>query len=316
MKKFAYILAFGAAGLTLFYSCSKKYDKTGSITTGQYFSAENLFASLAVHAKVVTIDAQRDTSFFGNSGTRYSFYANTLMTAGGALVTGKVQLQVAEYLQKGDMLFSKMLPVSNDEPLISGGEINVSASQDGQKLFMRPGATFDANMPQPGGAPTGMLFFTAQTATDTTQTKANWINTTDTLSEGAIVINGDTLKMISDSLTMCNADRFMTSPNYQSFSVTVSVIGATLPSANKVFGYTLYDNFKGEQILGRIGGYADGVFTESHVPDIPVHFGIFALIDGYFYGGIIGVTPANGSNYAVTLVKMDPNTFKTQLNGM
>jgi len=118
----------------------------------------------------------------------------------GATVTGNVQVTTSQYLQKGDMIFSKMLPVSNNEPLLSVGEINVSATQNGQNLVMKPGITFKANMPTSCNIPAGIAFFIGQPNANTTQFRTNWV--VDSNRQAWIVppIAGDTSGIISDSL--------------------------------------------------------------------------------------------------------------------
>jgi len=108
----------------------------------------------------------------------------------------------------------------------------------------------------------------------------------------------------------------MTSPHFQTFTVVAKVAGTILNSSYKVYGYTLYDDYKGVWPLGRIGSYADGVFTEEHVPNIPVHFVIFTLVNGKFYGGIGSATPATDSSYTVPLTNVNPATFKKQVDAL
>ena len=281
-----------------------------------------VFGMLSLQPKTLTVDAAIGGSFYGNSGTRYIFYGNTFQTATGASVTGNMQIEVTEYLNKGDMLFSKMLPISNNEPLISGGEISVVATQNGQPVYLKYMNTFQAHIPQPGGAPSGMEIFIGQPNLDTSKFKANWIlakNDTTRYNIGVVIIKStggiDTLNIISDSLTRCNADGFMTSPNYQTFTVTITTTGATLPSTGNVYGYALYDNYKGVWPLYSYNS-TDKVFSEHHVPNIPVHFVVFTLINGKFFGGTLAATPATGTNYIVNLTQVDPVTFKTQLNAL
>lgn len=308
MKKLIYILAQGALISLTLAACSKKDNNT---TPPANNTAATVFANQKLQPKTVTIDAGNDASFYGNSGTRYIFSANSLQTANGTGVTGNVQMQVTEYLQKGDMIFSKMLPISGSEPLLSAGELNITATQNGQTLYLKPGTTFRANVP---GNSTNMILFKGIANEDTTVSIVNWRQAKPDSNIGVVVIGNDTTSIISDSLGQCNADYFMTNPDYQNFTVTVA--GVTLPANTQVLGYTLYDDYKAVWPLGLIGSYANGVFTEQHVPNIPVHFAVFTVINGTFYGGTLGATPSTGSNYTVTLSQIDPTTFKQQLNSL
>jgi hypothetical protein len=313
-------LMFMALGCLGLFACKKNNDNVSSVTSANSSLQATLRAN-ALQPKTVTIDASTTTSFYGNSGTRYIFYAGSFQTASGAAVTGDIQITVAEYLKRGDMIFSKMLPISNNEPLNSGGEVSVTATQYGQKLYIKPGAFFEARMPQGGAAPTGMVLFNGHDVAekaDTARFLTNWLKVSPDTVRNVNVLRAnsglDSLGIISDSLGMANADQFMTSPAYQAFTVTVK--GATVTSSAVLYGYTLYDNIKALWPLGRIGSYANGIYTETHVPNIPVHFVVFGYINNQFYGGTSGATPLTGNNYNITLSQVDPAAFKAQLNDL
>ncbi len=304
--------------LVLAAACKKNSDpSTVTTVTGSYNSLNDIYNLLRNQPKTVSFDATAGGSFYGNSGTRYIFSPNCFIDAAGDSIKGTIQISVTEYLQKGDMIFSKMLPVSNGLPLITGGEFNISAVQGTTKLFLRPfSGFFSAKIPQGGTAMTGMSLFTGIPATDTTLTTINWNNMVDSTAYhtvGACIYNGDTLTILSDSLRECNADQFMTSPNYQTFTVTAAISGTTLPAGTIVNAYALYDTYKGEWPL--LDG-TNGVFSEHHVPNIPVHFAVFTIVNNKFYAGTLGTTPATGANYTVTLTETDPTAFKTTLNAL
>ena len=313
MNNNASIVLLAGIAATMLFSC-KKSDNTPV----SYAGISAVFTQQALQPKTVLIDAGNANSFYGNSGTRYVFAANSFQTAAGVPVTGQVTLQVSEYLQKGDMIFSKMLPISNNEPLLSGGELNVTATQGGQPLYLRPGMTFQANMPQSATAPAGLaLFFGQKTDSNSAAGNVNWIPAAIDSTVGGVVIGADTIGIISDSLNECNADAFMSSPDFQNFNVTVNITGVAITSSTVIYGYTLYDTYKGVWPLGMIGSYSNGVFNEKHVPNIPVHIVVFTVINGQFYGGTLGsITPATGSNYTVTLNPMDAGVFKTAVNAL
>ena len=314
MKKNTYLIA--VMFLVLAASCKNSDPSTVVTTTGTYNSLNDIYNLLRNQPKTVTLDATAGGSFYGNSGTRYVFPPSSFMDGAGNTITGNVQISVTEYLQKGDMIFSKMLTVSNGVPLLSGGEFNISAVQGSTKLFMRPFYGFTANMPQSGTPTPGMSLFTGIPSTDTTVTTINWANKVDSNawhSIGGCVYNGDTISIISDSLHECNADQFMTSPNYQTFTVSTYIPGVAISSSTVVNAYALYDNYKGEWPL--LGG-SSGVFSVDHVPNIPVHFAVFTIVNNKFYAAVFPATPATGQNYTVTLAEVDPTTFKNQLNAL
>lgn len=308
MKKITLI----APLLVLFlFSCKDKTSTTlttpnnnnnnGSTSSATFASK---FAALANGSKQVTMNTTSGISFYGNSGTRYQFPAQCFVDAAGQVVSGNVNISVVEYVRKSDMIFSGVLPISNGEPLVSGGEIYVNATQNGRQLYMRPGYNYIANIPQNGASSSGMsLFFGA--VTDDSLSKVNWKAVkADSNSIAGIVYMGDTITIFSDSMGYCNADMFMKNPNYQSFNINVN--GVTFNDDTYVCAYAVYDNYKGVWKMSA----NKNVIAEQHVPNIPVHFVIMVISGNDFYGGIMGATPQTGKTYDVTVTKTDPVAFK------
>lgn len=295
-------------------ACKKKNEPSNPVGTTNfktYASMDEVSALLAQQSKVVIFDASAGQSFYTDNGVRYIFQPNCFWDAGGVVVTGNVQVEVTEYLKKGDMIFSGVLPLSDGMSLISGGEINVKATKNGQPLRIDPLKPFEAKISQRGSKDTVMSFFGGETNGGTTNNKVNWVQNKDSLS-GKLIYKGDTISIFSDSARYCNADRFLNNPNYQSFKVNVVATGATIDAAN-LYGYALFDQYNGFWPLTTLSGTT---FDEHHVPDIPVHFVVYSLINGHFYGGVFGATPATGKTYTVTLTEVDPKDFKAQINGL
>jgi len=314
MKNRLFFSAIAVALLT-FANCNKKHDisaptpanptidSTTNPAPGNY-SMASVLASLAVPIKTVTIDAATGGSFTGNSGTRYTFRPNSFGTATGTLITGNVDIQVAEYLNKADMLFSGMAPMCDSNALLSGGEIYVSASQNGQQLQLMPGVSFTAQMPAPGVDPTGMTLFLGEKQGNTVKWQQWDPGIPDSMSHA-----GDSIRLMSWALNYCNADRFMDHPNYQNFAVALNA-GLLALSTDSFNVSTFYDNYNGVWPFLHVSA---GVYVENHVPDIPVHFVAFGIINGNFYGGILGATPATGHTYTVSLKQTTPDEFKAQV---
>lgn len=301
-------------------SCNKPYSNTNTNpgVYSTYSSLDTIYQILNIPSKFVTFDASVGSSFYGNSGTRYIFPAGIFQDASGNIITGIVQVEVKELLNKGDMIFAKALPICGNDPLLSGGEIYTSATQSGQQLYLRPGYTFQANIPQGKTPLAGMSYFTGPVVNNPVNIVA-WKPGQDSLAHGLVVYNGDTISIISDSLHWCNADEFMGSPNYQTFKVTLTIAGSNMSIPSGMNTYTLYDNYKGVWTMGNMGtlsSYSNGVYSETHVPNIPVHFASFGIINNKFYGGVTAATPITNGNYTIILNQVDPVAFKGQLNNL
>lgn len=307
-------LLLSIALIALFAASCKKNDNnnTPAPVYGTYSSIDTIFTMLAVPSKFVNIDAAAGGTFYGNSGTQYIFSPGCFIDGTGASVTGTVQMEVKELLLKGDMIFSKVLPVSGGDPLFSGGEVYAAATQSGQQLYLKPGYNFQANIPQGKTPLAGMSFFAGHIVSDPANIVL-WKPDADSVATGSVVYLGDTISIISDSLHWCNADQFITSPHYQTFTVTLSITGSPTVAPSSMLTYTLYDTYKG---VWPMGSPANNIVSENHVPNIPVHFVSFGLINGKFYGGVTAATPAANGNYVITLTQVDPTAFKGQLNNL
>lgn len=117
-------------------SCKKKTDSNdptapnipdGSVM--QFFENE-----LANEMQTFTIDPSIHNVLNGKKGTVLSIPPNSFKDASNNLVTGNVEIKLAELLDARDALLSNKPTVSNGNLLSSGGQIFVSATQNGQQL--------------------------------------------------------------------------------------------------------------------------------------------------------------------------------------
>ncbi len=289
-------------------ACSKKNN------TGPYTSVTQAFAEVAPKSKTVTLDAGAGGSFYGNSGSRYVFPPNIFRTASGAPVTGAVQVQVTEYLNKADMLLSGMLPVSAGKPLISGGEIYVRVTQNNTELSIQ--GAYRVNMPMNATPDPDMKIFSGRAIWPPTQSLAPigvvwWPN--HSTSSAVVLYNNDTTTIIADSLNMSNVDRFMTTPNYQHFFVKLSVQGDIAFDDKQVSVFTLFTQYNTVLPMYSINNH---VGEERSVPNIPVYFIAATIINGQLYAGITGATPATGANYSVVMKPTTPKELKAQIKAL
>lgn len=292
-------------------ACKKKNEPSnpvGNTNFKTYASMDEVFTLLELKPKVLVFDASVGKSFYGNSGTRYTFAPSCFIDASGSVVTGNVQVEVTEYLKKGDMIFSGVLPISDGESLISGGEFNVRASKNGQELFIKPGLTFQANIPRLGSKDTTMSLFRGLSTNSKPEDKVNWRFRIPDTGISWLTFSNDSFHVISDSLRYWNADKFMNNPNYQKFTVYLVGTNVTIDGTS-LYSYVLYDGVRA--LLKIYNGQT--TIPVVHVPDIPCHFISYGLINGHFYGGVIGATPQNGEKYTITLTEVDPADFKAQL---
>lgn len=283
---------------------------SGGGNNGGSLTRDKVFQDLEQKPQSFTLDAASGGTIKGLKGTTVKFFPNSFVTQSGASVTGNVDIKLEEFVSRGDMIFSKMLPISNGQALNSGGEYILKITQNGNPVRMAPFMQFEVKLPQNGRDElNGMQVFYGEEIPGETN-NVNWV-VADTMKQdsgkgGPVVIRGnDTLHIWDDSIGMCNADAFMSNPNYVSF--TIQLTGATGLSSANTSAYALYADYYAVWPMLTIN---NNVITENHIPDIPMHFVVFSIINGKFYGGTLSVTPTQGGSYTLNVTEVDPEDFK------
>ena len=156
MKKIFLTVAVIASASMAFVSC-KKDDNSDN---GNYTSLNAVLANAGPQTKTFVVDAATGGTFYGNKYV-FVFPPSVFRTPTGGVVTGNVTVSVLEVLRKSEMLFARMLPVSNGNQLRSSGELKITASQNGQELRLQQGNPIEIRIPQGGIDGNGMEFFRA-----------------------------------------------------------------------------------------------------------------------------------------------------------
>jgi|GEM_PF-923789 len=309
--------------LLAFSACKKNEDPKATPTptpaptptAGPYASLAKAFEEVAPKSKTVTINAAVGGSFYGLSGTRYNFLPNSFVNSAGAVVTGNIDIEVLECTTEADMIFGKMLTVSNGTPLISAGEVNVKATQSGAALYIRPGYTYSVNMPTNKGLATaGMEYFTGESSTLVNGSIVNWNLGIRKDSLAAVVYNGDTISMFPDSVGFKNLDKYASS---DFADVDIKIDGFN-PSLNQedFTSYILLDGLlSAAPMIGKsLSG--DSIKT-TRILKLKSHLVFCGVYKGDFYGGILrDVTVVAGNTYTITASKMTPPAFKALINAL
>lgn len=299
------VAALAAAVFTL-TACNKE----STYTPPQTSSLGAELSKMATPSKVVTFNATTGATFNGNAGTRFTFPPSAFRLADGSVVTGNVSVQVTEWINRADMAFGTVLPYSNGFPLSSAGELEVTATiPGGQIAYLRPGMTYTASMPQGGPAPTGMQAFFGKKISPVGVNTVNWVPA-DTAHGPFMFVgpNGDSVTLVSDSLGLGNADRFLSNPNYQTFQVQIAGLPSDVTFETRAFAF-----FDGQKTAWNMWHLTGNTISEDHTPNIPVHFVVIAYGDGKLYGGVTAATPATGSTYTVNMSEQTPTALKAQL---
>jgi hypothetical protein len=131
MKNTHFLLALVAAACLTFTSCKKTEEENPAPQT----TIKDFFEKNDAKSQTFTINTDNgQSSITGEQGTKVTFPENAFTTADGTPVTGSVSIELKEIYDKSDMVLSDRPTMSDGRLLISGGEIFISATANGQEL--------------------------------------------------------------------------------------------------------------------------------------------------------------------------------------
>lgn len=301
-------VALGA--LLLFQACKKETpapadttSPTPTVTPQASASALKSFLENNLNAskQTFTISATNPSLITGQQGTTIQFYANSFETMAGVSVTGDVEVELIEALDKRDMLLKGLHTIGRQSngayaPLISGGEMKLTVRQNGQKLRLKSGVSYQMTMPATGGVDPNMTLFYGDETSDTlVWTQADSAN---------FFGQGGTYNAFCDSMNWVNCDFFYSDPNPK------TKVFADLPDGFNNTNCLLYVVFDGMNSLTNIAHFEGGLFTTGPYYKLPeglaVHFVAFAIINNVPHYAIQAATI--GTNHIETITSLSPTT--------
>lgn len=244
------LLLASAAVLLSITACNKDDDGGGGPSAPTSSSVlRDLFADhITQETQVFTVNAGAGGLVTGASGTRIFFPANVFRTANGNTVSGTVQVKLLEALSIGRMIWTNTQTVGDDNGtdrlLRSGGEIRVTATQNGNELQLGPAGM---TVLMPTGAPDGnMRLFTANEPRDSGMVWTLADSVQVSLIEDTLFGGGVYYEFQADSLQWMNCDYFANYPSTTYIHATIpdgqpmdsTMLWVGFPSENAVMGFS------------------------------------------------------------------------------
>ncbi|MBC7554571.1 MAG: hypothetical protein H7257_11390 [Taibaiella sp.] len=228
-----------AAGIlvavTLLAACGKNYSNEPGADPSKLNS---LFAELRPAPQILIVTAGTAAQVTGTGGTALNFYPNSFKDANGHIITsGTVTLQLTEMYSTGDMIANRASTTAAGKILQSGGQINLNASINGQKVFAN---VYGVQFRQQSASAAPMnIFYGANNNIDSVVT---WKNGGDTSRAGSVAWGttyyGGYDQYIFDSCTQfgwTNCDQFYNTDSPMT-SVSVILPGKThTPSNTQIY---------------------------------------------------------------------------------
>lgn len=122
-----------------------------------------------------TIDATNGGVIKGTGGTEIILPGNALLHQNNSPVTGNVDIELIEYLNKADMLFSNVTVTSGAELLESGGMFYLMARQNGEQLKVNPSAIVQMFVPKSDNGNNAMDFWEGALKANDSLNKVDWV---------------------------------------------------------------------------------------------------------------------------------------------
>jgi hypothetical protein len=263
MKKIVIIILI--AGLFLLSACKKNIDAfvpnpfTNAPDTNWYNTITSTMAVTALQndLKIITVTDSFEVSNTiadkNIGGMQLIFTPNCCTNSTGQAITGKVTAEALLIKNKGDMVLMNKPTSSNGQLLVSGGEIFITLTQNGQQLQLAPNARVAIRYADAAPNPQMKLFY----GDETNPLQFNWIPSRDSIFAG-----NQFYELVSSKLRWINCDYF-----YDTTGTTRSTVSVHLP-----FNYTnantetflVFKNIR--SVLGMYGDVAEKRFVSTKVP--------------------------------------------------
>lgn len=287
-------------------SCNKEGGALNTVTPGGYSSLDDIFAATALPPVTQSIKVSSGGEIISSGGARVLFPANAFQTYSGTIVTGSVDVTVQDWIKKGDMVFGRVLPVSNNEALSTSGQAYIEVTQKGVPVRLRKGFRVAVKFPQFNLLSNNDSLYLGRKVAGSVNT-VNWYSK-DT--GGGSFPLGDTVVLTSDSLRYIASSHFLLPSENKNFSLRVNapvVLEQTLAVA-------LID---GVRSVYPVASAINNNIYAQHMPNMPMHVAVMGINKGVFYAGIADVpAPQNDSTWQVTLKQVAPQAFRLQLNSL
>lgn len=225
MKPTSIIIAASAA-LLFTVSCKKDIPDMDNTYPGSNTSngaLASLFAQNAPPVQQFTMNAAGGGFFVCTGGATVWFPPNSLAYQNGQPVTGSVTVKIQEVYNKRDIILSGAYTTSNGLPLISGGEINVTAYQGNAELRLLASNSVQVTLPAGNSSQPAMMgeFWApsfgpsrdflavnaAQPMQVATDSSGNWV-----------------YQFALDSLDWTNCDQYMSMANPTEFNIPLPTL--------------------------------------------------------------------------------------------
>lgn len=317
MRKIFLLLLIAFTGA--FYGCKKENHEI--VPPPENTSELNQFYknNRSENTQYFTVDANSWQTIVGNKGTKLSIPADAFVYSNGSTVSGSVDIELIEVLNVSDMVKNRVSTISNNEVLVSGGQLKVVVTQNSNELLLKPGYSISVDVPTNNPDPQMALFTgdegqdgdiswtSASTDTSQTDSVVTWTDSTGT-SYYNFAFDNDSLGWINcdywwntgQPLTTIQANIVDDSETHDNTNTTCFLV---FPQINSVI--QMYNTAVPTQ------------FESLNIPiNQPVTFCCISEVNGTYYSAFVSTTVVNNHVENITLTQTTLNDLNTAINNL
>jgi hypothetical protein len=196
----------------LIMSCQRELSYSTQ-EAGENKSVGDFHAKNRKDQQLFTINAANSNIVSASKGTKLHLPPNGFTTRDGRPVSGTIQVSIKEIYTPMEMILNNMPTTSNGRLLESGGEFQITATQNNETLILAPGNFIKITIPDIGKNMQGMQVFNGLANTGG---NIEWVPNTN---PGNVVVGDSTLfsntNLFCDDINWINCDKFINEPTVE-----------------------------------------------------------------------------------------------------
>ncbi|MDB4051824.1 hypothetical protein N9488_00005 [Flavobacteriales bacterium] len=297
------------AGALSFFSCKKDtqvVDPNITPSPSTTFELLDFYSNNeSVLEQIFTVNSDNYMLVQGNKGITVEMPSNAFAKLDGTPVTGNVTIELIEIVDRQSMVLlnkstNGRMANGDISTLISGGQMKLNATQNGNQLKFRTGKSFTAKVPTnlTGGIDPNMNKFAGKVNTENNGVVWEGEDSTairvvqDSINGGGTT-GGFSYSWTDSSFGWTNVDKFYSDPRAK------TLVQVQLPTGYDNMNTSVYITYDGEPTaLANFDMYdATTKLFSEHYGLIPIglniHFVIVAEVNGQLYSAIVPKTVVN-----------------------
>lgn len=266
-----------------------------------------------------TLNAAVYNQFTGANGVKIMIPANSFEYANGDLVSGTINVSLIEILDQSSMILMNMPTTSDGTILVSGGQLQLTATQNGSMIYLADNAAISVMVPTDNYDPQMQLF----AGTTDTEGNIDWslsVDSTGTADSVGFVPDSTGggsgggyfyFEWDDPSLGWINCDYFYGSPD------PLSTISITLPTGYDYTNSYVFVHFSSINSVGNANWDFNSAFTFQNTPiGTQVTIVCISEIDGDYFSALVPVTVTANIVVPVTMSATTLSAFETAIDNL